>query len=43
MNAEMDEALFNLSVCLYMQGNLFEAQLNVQRALKINSKNQSYI
>lgn len=39
MNSEMDEALFNLSVCLYMQGNLLESQLNILKALKINPKN----
>lgn len=35
----MDEALFNLSVCHYSQGHFLEAQLFVQRALKINNKN----
>lgn len=43
MNPNLDEAYYNLAVCLYMQGNFIEAQLNIQKALKISHKNDIYL
>lgn len=39
MNSQMDEALYNLAVCYYIQEHMHEAKLNVSKALKINPKN----
>ena len=43
MNPNLDEAYYNLAVCLYMQGNFIEAQLNIQKALKKRNKNDIYL
>jgi hypothetical protein len=34
----MEEAYYNLSVCLYLQDSLYEAKFNISEALKINSE-----
>lgn len=39
MNSQMEEALYNLAVCYYIQEHMHEAKLNVSKALKINPKN----
>lgn len=39
INPQLDEALFNLSVCLYTQGNFHEAQLHIQRAVALSPNN----
>ena len=42
LNNEMDEAYYNLAVCLFLQGFFNECKLNVQKALRVNNKNPEY-
>ena len=42
LNSEMDEAYYNLAVCLFLQGYFNECKLNVQRALRANPKVTEY-
>ena len=42
LNSDMDEAYYNLAVCLFLQGYFNECKLNVQRALRANPKVAEY-
>jgi tetratricopeptide (TPR) repeat protein len=39
INNVMDEAYYNLSVCLFLQEKFYEAKFNVEEAVKLNSEN----
>ncbi len=38
-----DEAYYNLAVCEFMQSEYISAQLNIEQALHIDPKNDTYI
>lgn len=42
LNSHNDEALFNLAVCLFTQGNFHEAQVHANRAIALSPNNQAY-
>jgi tetratricopeptide (TPR) repeat protein len=43
LNAKLDEAYFNLAVILYRQGSHFNAKMNIEKAISLNSNDTAYI
>ena len=43
LNNHLDEAYYNMGVCLYLQENYKSAQLHVHKALVLSPDNQNYI
>lgn len=42
LNAELDEAYYNLAVILYQQNSFFNARMNIEKAL-LKSTNPNYL
>lgn len=42
LNGKLDEAYFNLAVILYRQGSHFNAKMNIEQAIALNSGDAAY-
>ena len=42
MNPKLDEAMYNLAACIFTQGNFFNADIWISKALAIDPKNVEY-
>lgn len=43
INDKYDEAYYNLAVILYLQESYFNAKMNIDKAIRNNSKNPTYL
>jgi Tfp pilus assembly protein PilF len=42
LNPTLDEAMYNLAACIFTQGNFFNADIWISKALSIDPKNIDY-